>query len=442
MLSPAGAFIQAIIATYNTIMFFVERMRTIMQVAMSFVNSIAAIAAGTLSAAARRVETTMAGLLTLVISFLARIAGLGRVADAVTRIINRVRRPIDRALDRVVGWIVAQARRLGRFVAQAGVPQDPQERVRLAARAAIAAAQRLRGRISRSLLAPLLAAIRTRYGLRSVEPFERDGKWWVRIVNSPATEVDTGVATSQQNNTALPDRVQVLSSGGSVMIDNYSRSSRTGTFNGGIFSGSVTLNKLKHAPVEGQTGDKVVDASSSATVEYTISAANGLYGTVSGFQAVDRSDPDEAASYANTREAFPEVMRNWWLNDSNDSRIPQLHSAGLVDIAPTGLVRGSAKWHYIYSLLSAQEKTLLTGPVNKENMTAVLSGLPANRRDALGQAWKQRWSSSTQIHHIKPINFGGGNENFVPLKADKHVGSQGVHPRFWTPLKRFLMGLR
>src|SRR6185369_15334676 len=117
MLSPAGAFIQAIIATYNTVMFFVERLRQIAQVAASFIDSIAAIAGGNIAAAANRVEQTMAGLLTLVISFLARIAGLGRVSDAVTNVVNRVRQPIDRALDRVVDWLVAQARRLGRLIA-------------------------------------------------------------------------------------------------------------------------------------------------------------------------------------------------------------------------------------------------------------------------------------------------------------------------------------
>ena len=53
----------------------------------------------------------MAGLLTLVISFLARLVGLGRVSDAVTNIINRIRAPIDRALDRVVAWIVNLGRR-------------------------------------------------------------------------------------------------------------------------------------------------------------------------------------------------------------------------------------------------------------------------------------------------------------------------------------------
>lgn len=116
-LNPAGAFIQAVLAIYNTIMFLVERLRQIAQVVASFIDSIAAIASGAVAAAAARVERTMAGLLTLVISFLARLVGLGRVSDAVTNIINRIRAPIDRALDRVVDWIVAQARRLGRLIA-------------------------------------------------------------------------------------------------------------------------------------------------------------------------------------------------------------------------------------------------------------------------------------------------------------------------------------
>lgn len=114
-LNPAGAFIQAIIAIYNTVMFLVERLRQIARVLGAFIDSMAAIASGNIGTAASRVETTMGGMLTLVISFLARLIGLGNVSQAVTNIINRVRQPIDRALDRVVNWIVTQARRLGRL---------------------------------------------------------------------------------------------------------------------------------------------------------------------------------------------------------------------------------------------------------------------------------------------------------------------------------------
>ncbi|HEX2081423.1 MAG TPA: AHH domain-containing protein, partial [Longimicrobium sp.] len=194
-LNPAGAFIQAIIAIYNTVMFFIERLRQIAQVAMSFIDSIAAIAAGNIGSAAARVETTMAGLLTLVISFLARLVGLGRVSDAVVNLINRVRQPVFRAMDRVVNWIVTQARRLGRFVAQAGVPQDPAARLRLASQAAVAAARRLRGRITASLLAPVLAGLRVRYGLTEIRPYERRGRWFARIVVNPADDPELGPST-------------------------------------------------------------------------------------------------------------------------------------------------------------------------------------------------------------------------------------------------------
>lgn len=198
MLNPAGAVIQAIIAIYNTIMFFIERLKQIIQVATAFIDSIAAIAGGVISAAANRVEQTMAGLLTLAISFLARIAGLGKVSDAVINIINKIRAPIDRALDKVVEWIAAQARRLGRFIAQAGVPQDTNERLRLAAQAAVSAARRLTGRVTQGLLNPILQGIKLRYGLQEIQPYEQGGTWWVRATINPTVTQSLGVSSSAQ----------------------------------------------------------------------------------------------------------------------------------------------------------------------------------------------------------------------------------------------------
>ena len=180
LLSPAGALIQAIIATYNTIMFFVERIRQIAQVAAAFIDGIAAIAAGNIAPAADRVEQTMAGLLTLVISFLARIAGLGKVGDAVTGLIAKIRAPIDKALDKVVAWIVATAKKLGKFVAQAGVPQDPNERLRLGLNAAETAVNALSGNsVALGLIQPVLRGVAVRYAFTSLTAVARDGVWWV-----------------------------------------------------------------------------------------------------------------------------------------------------------------------------------------------------------------------------------------------------------------------
>ncbi|MEO7688322.1 MAG: DUF4157 domain-containing protein [Sphingomonas sp.] len=177
MLSPAGAVIQAIIAIYNTVMFFVERLKQIAAVAASFIDSLATIAAGNVGPAANRVEQTMAGLLTLVISFLARIAGLGKVSDAVVKLVAKVRAPIDKGLDKVVAWIVTQAKKLGKMVAQAGVPQDPAARLKLASRAAVLAAKTLSGKATKPALLAVLAAVKLRYALTSIDVFQQ-GKVW------------------------------------------------------------------------------------------------------------------------------------------------------------------------------------------------------------------------------------------------------------------------
>jgi len=182
MLNPAGAFIQAIIAIYNTVMFFVERLRQIAQVTAAFIDSIAAIAGGVIAAAANRVEQSMAGLLTLVISFLARLVGLGRVSDAITNIINRIRAPIDRALDRVVAWIAGIGRR---FLAR-----DPSPTSTVRGPVLVALTRELAGARSLEQVDPILqrvAAQNRDQGIRrlSLSPPNADGEVQVLAETNP-----------------------------------------------------------------------------------------------------------------------------------------------------------------------------------------------------------------------------------------------------------------
>lgn len=116
MINPAGAVIQAIIAIYNTVTFFIEKARQIGAVVASFVDSIAAIAAGQVAGAAKRVEQTMANTLTVVIAFLAKFAGLGGIPDKLVGIVKKIRQPIDKALDKIVDWL---GKMLSKLVAKA-----------------------------------------------------------------------------------------------------------------------------------------------------------------------------------------------------------------------------------------------------------------------------------------------------------------------------------
>jgi hypothetical protein len=113
LLVPGGAFIQAIISIYDTIKVFIEKLAKIIQVAKAFLDSVMEIASGAIAGAAKKVESTLAGLLTLAISFLAGFLGLSDIAAKVMDIINtKVRDPIDKALDKVIEWIVTMAKKL------------------------------------------------------------------------------------------------------------------------------------------------------------------------------------------------------------------------------------------------------------------------------------------------------------------------------------------
>lgn len=105
LLNPAGAVIEAILAIYNAISVFVERLQQIGAVVAAFIDSIAAIAAGQVMPAAKKVEQTLANILTVALAFLAKFIGLGGVPAKVVGIVKKIRQPIDKGLDKIVGWL-------------------------------------------------------------------------------------------------------------------------------------------------------------------------------------------------------------------------------------------------------------------------------------------------------------------------------------------------
>ena len=112
MFIPGAGFVSAILSIYDTIMVFVEKIKQIAQVVTGFIDSIVAIAAGQIGAAATRVENALAGVLSLAINFLAGFVGLGNVTDKIKAVIEKVRVSVDKAIDAVVAWIVDKAKKL------------------------------------------------------------------------------------------------------------------------------------------------------------------------------------------------------------------------------------------------------------------------------------------------------------------------------------------
>ena len=116
MFIPGAGFISAIISIYDTVMVFVNKISKIIQVVTAFINSIVAIAQGNIGAAAGKVESILGGLLSLAISFLAGFAGLGKVADKVMGVVNKVRATVDKALDTAINFIIGKAKALFKYL--------------------------------------------------------------------------------------------------------------------------------------------------------------------------------------------------------------------------------------------------------------------------------------------------------------------------------------
>ena len=101
-------------------------------------------------------------------------------------VINKIRAPIDKALDWLIDWIVThgeearQVRRPGRRARRI-----PGKRVDLALGAAVTAAKVLGNRVTKALLQPTLNGIKTRYSLTSISAFEKGGEWWAEASASP-----------------------------------------------------------------------------------------------------------------------------------------------------------------------------------------------------------------------------------------------------------------
>jgi hypothetical protein len=181
MFIPGAGIIRAIIGIYDTIVFFIQRAKDIMQMIGNFLSSIAEIAAGNIAAAADALENGLARGLVLVIDFLARFLRLSGITKRIQAAIENVRGKVNGVMAKVAAWAVAQAKKLGKLVVQAGVPQDPAQRLRMGMQAALGALRRISGsRVGRAVISPVLAGIRLRYGFTSLEPEVRNGRWWIR----------------------------------------------------------------------------------------------------------------------------------------------------------------------------------------------------------------------------------------------------------------------
>jgi len=109
---PAGAFIKAVEGVIKVVGWFMENAQQLAGLVSGIFSSVSAIASGNIGQAAQYIEGVLARSIPTLISFLANLLGLGNIAERVRGIIDRVRAPISRGIQWLVGKAVALGRRM------------------------------------------------------------------------------------------------------------------------------------------------------------------------------------------------------------------------------------------------------------------------------------------------------------------------------------------
>jgi len=192
LLNPASAFVKACKAIYDIIMFFVSRASQIMSLVNAVIDSISAIASGSIGAVASAVENALSKAVPVAISFLASLLGLGGISEKIRSIIQKIQAPVNKAIDWVLGKAKSLLKSVGKLFGGGKKSGSSQQKLSEGMTAAQAAVARFSGkRVGAVVLKPLLAAIRVRYGLKSLELGRDAGKWTVTGSINPTAKVTT-----------------------------------------------------------------------------------------------------------------------------------------------------------------------------------------------------------------------------------------------------------
>src|SRR5262249_17479446 len=149
---------------------------------VAFVNAVldavVAIAGGGAGGVPGLIEKALAASIPVLIGALAAILGIGGIADKVKSFFQTLTKPVMKAIDRVIDRIVKAGKaiwaklkaRFGGKPKKEESPEDKARRLQRGMSAAESALAKFGGRsVGRALLGPVLAGIRIRYGLTTLE---------------------------------------------------------------------------------------------------------------------------------------------------------------------------------------------------------------------------------------------------------------------------------
>ncbi|MEU3218211.1 hypothetical protein [Streptomyces sp. NPDC006971] len=112
LLNPASAFVRAVKGIIDIVTFIVNQGSQIVEFVNAVLDAVVAIANGGSAGVPKMVEAALATSIPLLIGFLASLLGIGSLANKVKSVFHAVSRPVNRAIDKIVGFIVKAAKKL------------------------------------------------------------------------------------------------------------------------------------------------------------------------------------------------------------------------------------------------------------------------------------------------------------------------------------------
>ncbi|MFJ8852715.1 hypothetical protein [Streptomyces sp. NPDC102437] len=112
LLNPASAFVRAVKGIIDIVTFIVNQGAQIIDFVNAVLDAVIAIANGGTAGVPKMVETALAASVPLLIGFLASLLGIGSLANKVKSVFHAVARPVNRAIDKIVGFIVKKGKAL------------------------------------------------------------------------------------------------------------------------------------------------------------------------------------------------------------------------------------------------------------------------------------------------------------------------------------------
>ncbi|MET9662632.1 hypothetical protein [Streptomyces sp. NPDC006510] len=136
LLNPASAFVRAVKGIIDIVTFIVNQGAQIVEFVNAVLDAVIAIANGGSAGVPKMVEAALAASVPLLIGFLASLLGIGSLANKVKSVFHAVARPVNRAIDKIVGFIAKKGKALWeKLKGKDGKEADPLD-VRVIARQA------------------------------------------------------------------------------------------------------------------------------------------------------------------------------------------------------------------------------------------------------------------------------------------------------------------